>query len=1703
MPNGRAVSAASLGSKRGLADLEEKEDEAFLGDTLPEILRVSILYLDYYHDDEEELPVLRIFGRKSSGDSLLVHIHNCMPYMFIKCVRGVETSVFVEHLKEVLADSKFGKLIFAITVCKAIDFYGYHKESEPETFVKIEITEPMQLKPLGIFLQSGDHKLARSFQPYETHIPYLLQFLSDYELAGMGFLRLADFETVSQPKRQTSGYPIGEVRANAWDIIGSAKIGEGGTKSPRVRNEAMHVPSLREEADDISDAERERDLEDHMLGMAEGAELARMTQLELDDWDREMSLQDVAETNGDEAVRDDNVNGQQRRDVGGTRLETIIGIDDADEIKDMGEDKDNDKSSDVEGANAARQTTSAEKRTSSVVASKDDRKRAKIDLQQATSQASIESSSSRFANDHDNPCTILRPRVPPPSWDELCADAVLENTEFHVKPFFSSYEDAAFERNEKARRMMVPARKLLRYGPDELKETILTPRADPPLARDVVADLAQCRGEGGQNVDTAMRGDRISVRVDKGTRAVQKKTGSSKISLQRCRVMFVEIIAATGTAVGPAKAREMKRMSNPKEDEILCIYAATYDDADLISDRHIFQAIGARLTSERMVLMEFLRYVRDQDPDILGGWEIQRRSLGYILQRAEALGIEDYAARLSRVPAGPQDSRHMNDAYGETEYSQIWLAGRHVFNMWRVIRKEIDLAQYTLEHVVQEFFGRPLPRFSDHYLHGRFRARATRDLAMEHLSNVVNAVHDVLMHLDVVTKVAEYAKLLGMDFFSAMTRGSQFQVEAVMVRVAKPRNFVMPSPSRDQVASQPGLEIIALNLEPVSNMYVDPVAVLDFRSLYPSVIISHNLCFSTFVGKVDKSGALVQEAGVFARHTCDRGAYPTRSDILRLLGRNEIFIAGNGACFLKKSVREGVLPCMLREILFTRFAIKDGLKKCAREGWDSWRRVLDARQLALKMLANVTYGYTAASYSGRMPMSALADAIVVTGKQALETSMREVQSPRSPWRPVCPSKPLVVYGDTDSLFVQLPNCKLSSAFHIAHWICEHMTMQFPHPMKLQFEKVYMPCMLVSKKRYCGLKYESVPQPGDPPARIESKGLENIRRDSCPIMKRIMNDLLESAFLSRDLSQTKRIFQDHARRILENKVSVRDFVFASKVRTPIEEQYKAGSYPPSVTVALRRAKADPMAYPVYKERVEYVIADGLPSARLADLVQPPRPGIRINASYYLKRKIIEPLQRLFRLVNVDVSRWYTQLRKAQTSRLPARSLGDASAHRDGVRAYFESRTCVICKRSYAAQAVQAPELARLIEALDTNEKICPARRRRPSSGLPGGVSPMAAGGAAAGVLAMLALGMSGSSSKKAEAKEEEKQPEVEEVAVVEELAPVKEGETETDAALEERVAQLEKEVAYLTASGKNEAFLFIKPHAVTDKVVELVKEDLAKAGVKIKTEGELGYEKIDKERLIDTHYGAIASKAVILKPSELNVPEKGQQGFKKMFGEDWSEAVKAGKVYNAADACEKLGISGDDLEKKWGELKRGENLIKFGGGFYCGKVEDMYIMNGFYLSMRGKYTNAPAKIHYFVVEWAPSALSWEDFRGKVLGGTDPKDAADGSLRRTIFEQWESLGLTEVPNVGDNGVHASASPFEASAERINWLKAKLEEDRFAKAALALGLSAETLAEWMQDAQVSFEGKNQSIFDLLEDMDTADVLDKLEAVLAENKK
>ncbi|KAK6911562.1 DNA-directed DNA polymerase, family B, multifunctional domain [Dillenia turbinata] len=152
--------------------------------------------------------------------------------------------------------------------------------------------------------------------------------------------------------------------------------------------------------------------------------------------------------------------------------------------------------------------------------------------------------------------------------------------------------------------------------------------------------------------------------------------------------------------------------------------------------------------------------------------------------------------------------------------------------------------------------------------------------------------------------------------------------------------------------------------------------------------------------------------------------------------------------------------------------------------------IFHARQLALKLIANVTYGYTAAGFSGLMLCTELADSIIQCGRRTIETAISFVNT-HDKW------KAHVIYGDTDwYLHVMVAVCLFSLAFRIGNEIAAVITALNPEPVMLKME-VYHLCSLLTKMRYVGYSYES-PEQIEPV--FDAKGIETVCRDTCDVAK---------------------------------------------------------------------------------------------------------------------------------------------------------------------------------------------------------------------------------------------------------------------------------------------------------------------------------------------------------------------------------------------------------------------------------------------------------------------------------------------------------------------------------------------------------------------------------------------------------------------------
>ncbi|KAI4154482.1 MAG: hypothetical protein LQ341_000334 [Variospora aurantia] len=783
----------------------------------------------------------------------------------------------------------------------------------------------------------------------------------------------------------------------------------------------------------------------------------------------------------------------------------------------------------------------------------------------------------------------------------------------------------------------------------------------------------------------------------------KQKSTSVQHETQYMSIMSLEIHVNTRANLVP----------NPEQDEISCIFWCIQSDdqnielngvnegthvgiialsADGGLAHKIAQHSDAEVeeeSNELDLINRMVDIVRDHDPDILTGYEVHGGSWGYMIERARCQYDYNLCDEFSRMKSQSHGRfGKENDRWGFNHTSTIRVTGRHMINIWRAMRGELNLLQYTMENVVFHLLHRRIPHYPYRDLTEWYSSGKPKDLArvLDYYLSRVQIDIEILEQNELVPRTSEQARLLGVDFFSVFSRGSQFKVESLMFRIAKPESFLLPSPSRKQVGQQNALECLPLVMEPQSAFYNSPLLVLDFQSLYPSVMIAYNYCYSTFLGRV---------ASWRGKDKMGFTDYQRSQRLLELL-KDHVNIAPNGMMYVKPDIRKSLLAKMLGEILETRVMVKSGMK--IDRGDKTLQRLLNNRQLALKLIANVTYGYTSASFSGRMPCSEIADSIVQTGRETLEKAIALIHSVEK-WGAE------VVYGDTDSLFVYLKGRTKDEAFDIGAEMAKTVTDMNPRPVKLKFEKVYLPCVLLAKKRYVGFKYESKSQQ-EPD--FDAKGIETVRRDGTPAEQKIEEKTLKTLFRTADLSQVKEYFQRQCSKIMKGKISIQDFCFAKEVK--LGTYSDKGPPPPGALISAKRMLDDPRAEPQYGERVPYVVISGAPGARLIDRCVAPEVLLHndhheLDAEYYISKNLIPPLERIFNLVGANVRQWYDEMPKFQRiRRIDMEFLANSKeliVSKKTLESYMKSSACVVCREKLeeeespvCSQCMDQPNIALL-------------------------------------------------------------------------------------------------------------------------------------------------------------------------------------------------------------------------------------------------------------------------------------------------------------------------------------------------------------------------------------------------------------------------
>ena len=798
--------------------------------------------------------------------------------------------------------------------------------------------------------------------------------------------------------------------------------------------------------------------------------------------------------------------------------------------------------------------------------------------------------------------------------------------------------------------------------------------------------------------------DAATQKYKHGFKYSQKQADTSvRHETQYMSLMSLEVHVNTRGSLNP----------DPEKDAVLCIFWCFQPDGSAVQNNEFrektdagvlimsdYGALAQKLSrqvnvgvgvegSELDLLNRMVDIVRNLDPDILTGFEVHNSSWGYLIERARRQYDYDLCEEFSRTKSQSHGRIGRTvDPWGFNHTSTIRITGRHMINIWRAMRGELNLLQYTLENIVFHILHRRVPQYAHKDLTRWYTSGKPRETVrvVDYQMMRTRLDLDILHQNELIPRTSEQARLLGVDFFSVFSRGSQFKVESLMFRIAKPENFILISPSRKQVGQQNALECLPLVMEPQSAFYPSPLLVLDFQSLYPSVMIAYNYCYSTFLGRVVKWRD---------QNKMGFTDYERQQNVLKLL-QDHVNIAPNGMIYARPEIRKSLLAKMLGEILETRVMVKSGMKVDRDD--KTLQRLLNNRQLALKLIANVTYGYTSASFSGRMPCSEIADSIVQTGRETLEKAIALIHSVKR-WGAE------VVYGDTDSLFVYLKGRTRGEAFDIGKEIAAAVTSMNPKPVKLKFEKVYHPCVLLAKKRYVGFKYESKEQKRPD---FDAKGIETVRRDGTPAEQKIEEKALKILFRTANLSSVKSYFQKQCTKIMKGQISIQDFCFAREVK--LGTYSDKGPPPPGALISTRRMLEDPRAEPQYGERVPYVVIAGAPGARLIDRCVAPDILLQDNqheldAEYYITKNLIPPLERIFNLVGANVKQWYDEMPKYQKVRrteILAEESKQLILNKKTLESYLKASACVVCKRKLeeaefplCPQCIEQPQASLLI------------------------------------------------------------------------------------------------------------------------------------------------------------------------------------------------------------------------------------------------------------------------------------------------------------------------------------------------------------------------------------------------------------------------
>jgi DNA polymerase delta subunit 1 len=463
--------------------------------------------------------------------------------------------------------------------------------------------------------------------------------------------------------------------------------------------------------------------------------------------------------------------------------------------------------------------------------------------------------------------------------------------------------------------------------------------------------------------------------------------------------------------------------SKPYCTTVICLHeTAEVEGVDIIS-----------VDDEAGVLIEWIELLRKHNVDIFLAYNSWQFDWEYIIGRQnvlqELMGDTEVAKHLRLMgrggpEAGTARTWELNSgAYGQNNYSLIRAPGILDLDLMQLVKREHKLESYSLNNVSLKFLNDSKVDLPAYQIFEKFVQGPA-----ERAEIATYAAQDVLLPLRLLTRLNIFENLTQMAIATGvpveylLSRGQQIKVFSVILKQAKDMGFLLPD---DKNMTITGKFEGATVLDAKKGVYYDPVCGLDFASLYPSIMRTYNLCYSTLVipGKDQPENVYTVDTGL--------GVYTFSQD------------------------EKGILPTLLENLATWRKDAKKKMALCKKQGDTFGESLWNGAQLAFKITMNSVYGFTGAS-RGFMPCVPIAAATTATGRRLIEETKQLCLE-------MVPGSD-IVYGDTDSVMVRFKvpdehTYDLAHHFEVAENVAARITAHFPGCIELEFEKAYYPYMV--------------------------------------------------------------------------------------------------------------------------------------------------------------------------------------------------------------------------------------------------------------------------------------------------------------------------------------------------------------------------------------------------------------------------------------------------------------------------------------------------------------------------------------------------------------------------------------------------------------------------------------------------------------------